>query len=99
MVMPTKATKRSRKMTMIDVTMRNAIAIIVLNRPERLATNPMPPPFATLRALPSFPPDRIRQLRRDGMLENDFTSRVRIKGEENMMPLVQFTRAPALVST
>jgi methylglutaconyl-CoA hydratase len=34
MSMPAKTTKRSRKTTMLDVTMRNAIAIVVLNRPD-----------------------------------------------------------------
>jgi methylglutaconyl-CoA hydratase len=34
MSMPAKTTKRSRKTTMIDVTIRNAIAIVVLNRPD-----------------------------------------------------------------
>jgi methylglutaconyl-CoA hydratase len=32
--MPAKTTKRARKTTMIDVTMRNAIAIVVLDRPD-----------------------------------------------------------------
>jgi methylglutaconyl-CoA hydratase len=34
MSMPAKTTKRSRKTTTIDVTIRNAIAIVVLNRPD-----------------------------------------------------------------
>ncbi len=34
MTMRAKATKRARKTTMVDVTMRNAIAIVVMNRPE-----------------------------------------------------------------
>jgi methylglutaconyl-CoA hydratase len=34
MSMPAKTTKRARKTTMIDVTMRNAIAIVVLDRPD-----------------------------------------------------------------
>ncbi len=34
MAMPAKAKKRARKTPMIDVTIRNAIAIIVLNRPD-----------------------------------------------------------------
>jgi MoaA/NifB/PqqE/SkfB family radical SAM enzyme len=65
-----------------------------LQRPESPATPAMPPPFAELRALPSLPPDKIRQLRRDGMLENDFTSRLRIKGENSFLPPVQLTREP-----
>ena len=72
---------------------------IVLQRPDRLAGAPMPPPFDELRALPSLPPDTIRQLRREGKLENDFTSRVRIKGEENLMPPIQLTREPVFATT
>ena len=34
MSMPAKTTKRSRKAIVIDVTLRNAIAIVVLNRPD-----------------------------------------------------------------
>ena len=34
MSMPAKTTKRARKTTVIDVTMRNAIAIVVLDRPD-----------------------------------------------------------------
>jgi hypothetical protein len=58
----------------------------------------MPPPFAELRALPSLPPDKIRQLRREGLLENDFTSNVRIRGESTFMPPVQLTREPAFTA-
>ena len=58
----------------------------------------MPPPFAELRALPSLPPDKIRQLRREGLLENDFTSNVRIKGETIFTPPVQLTREPAFAA-
>ena len=61
-------------------------------RPERLSETTMPPPFDELRALPSLPPDTVRQLRRDGLLQNDWTSRVRIKGEEKFMPLTAITR-------
>jgi hypothetical protein len=64
----------------------------------RAPVHTMPPPFAELRALPSLPPDKIRQLRRDGMLENDFTSNVRIKGEDLFMPPVQLTREPVLTA-
>ncbi len=67
---------------------------LVLERPERLSVPAMPPPFAELRALPSLPPDTIRQLRREGALENDWTSRLRIKGEENLMPPIQISREP-----
>lgn len=66
---------------------------IVLQRPERAAPT-MPPPFDELRALPSLPPDTIRKLRREGLLVNDFTSRVRVKGEEDFLPPVQLTREP-----
>ena len=58
----------------------------------------MPPPFAELRALPSRPPDKIRQLRREGLLENDFTSNVRIRGADIFMPPVQFTREPVFAA-
>jgi len=66
---------------------------IELHRPERLS-GVMPPPFAELRALPSLPPDKIRELRRQGLLENDWTSSVRIKGEDTFMPPIQLTREP-----
>src|SRR6266550_388701 len=72
---------------------------IVLQRPDRLSDAPMPPPFDELRALPSLPPDTIRRLRREGMLENDWTSRVRIKGEENLMPPIKLTREPVFATT
>jgi len=72
---------------------------IVLHRPERLNDAPMPPPFDELRALPSLPPDTIRQLRHEGKLENDWTSRVRIKGEANLMPPIQLTREPVFATT
>jgi hypothetical protein len=58
----------------------------------------MPPPFAELRGLPSLPPDKIRELRRAGLLENDFTSMVRIKGEDVFMPPIQLTREPVLTA-
>jgi MoaA/NifB/PqqE/SkfB family radical SAM enzyme len=70
---------------------------IVLERPHRSNAD-MPPPFDELRALPSLPPDTIRQLRRDGLLENDWTSRVRIKGEKSFMPPVQLTREPVFAT-
>jgi hypothetical protein len=70
---------------------------IELHRPERLS-GVMPPPFAELRALPSLPPDKIRQLRREGMLENDWTSSVRIKGEDTFMPPIQLTREPVFAA-
>jgi MoaA/NifB/PqqE/SkfB family radical SAM enzyme len=70
---------------------------IELRRPERLS-GVMPPPFAELRALPSLPPDKIRQLRRAGMLENDWTSSVRIKGEDTFMPPIQLTREPVFAT-
>jgi len=48
----------------------------------------MPPAFDELRKLPSLPPDKIRALRREGMLLNDWTSRIRIKGSPNLeMPI------------
>ena len=58
----------------------------------------MPPPFAELRALPSRPADKIRQLRREGLLENDFTSNVSIRGADIFMPPVQFTREPVFAA-
>jgi MoaA/NifB/PqqE/SkfB family radical SAM enzyme len=70
---------------------------IELHRPERLS-GMMPPPFAELRALPSLPPDKIRQLRREGLLENDWTSSVRIKGEDTFMPPIQLTREPVFAT-
>lgn len=70
---------------------------IELHRPERLS-GVMPPPFAELRALPSLPPDKIRELRRQGLLENDWTSSVRIKGEDSFMPPIQLTREPVFVT-
>jgi len=69
-----------------------------LQRPERLRAAPLPPPFAELRELPSLPPDTIRRLRRENQLENDWTSRVRIKGAGLLVPLVELTRRPALVA-
>ncbi len=69
-----------------------------LTRPERLHGASLPPPFAELRALPSLPPDAIRQLRRADRLENDWTSRVCIKGAEPFLPLVELTREPALAA-
>jgi hypothetical protein len=71
---------------------------IQLHRPDRAQAPSMPPPFADLRALPSLPPDKIRELRRAGMLENDFTSLVRIKGEDTHMPPVQLTREPVFAT-
>lgn len=70
---------------------------IELRRPRRI-NDVMPPPFAELRALPSLPPDKIRQLRREGRLEHDWTSRLRIKGEETFMPPIQLTREPVLAT-
>lgn len=58
----------------------------------------MPPPFDELRALPSLPPDRIRQLRREGMIDKDWTSRLRVKGGEDFMPLVHLTREPVVAA-
>jgi hypothetical protein len=71
---------------------------IKLHPPKREQVRSMPPPFAELRALPSLPPDKIRELRRAGMLENDFTSNVRIKGEDTYMPPVQLTREPVFAT-
>jgi MoaA/NifB/PqqE/SkfB family radical SAM enzyme len=71
---------------------------IELHRPDRAQVRSMPPPFAELRALPSLPPDKIRELRRAGMLENDFTSNVRIRGEDTYMPPVQLTREPVFAT-
>jgi MoaA/NifB/PqqE/SkfB family radical SAM enzyme len=63
----------------------------VLQRPQRINVS-MPPPFHELRALPSLPPDSIRKLRREGMIDNDWTSRLRVKGRENFTPLIHLTR-------
>jgi len=71
---------------------------VELQRPERASSAAMPPPFDELRALPSLPPDKIRELRRRGLLVNDWTSRVRIKGEENLMPPIQLTREPVFAA-
>ncbi|HEY5074781.1 MAG TPA: hypothetical protein VII34_08805, partial [Pyrinomonadaceae bacterium] len=71
---------------------------IELRRPQRAQVRVMPPPFVELRALPSLPPDQIRRLRREGLLENDFTSNVRIKGEDIFMPPVQLTREPVFAA-
>ncbi|HKP37017.1 MAG TPA: radical SAM protein [Pyrinomonadaceae bacterium] len=51
----------------------------------------MPPSFEELRKLPSLPPDKVRALRREGMLLNDWTSRIRIKGSQNLEMLVPIT--------
>jgi hypothetical protein len=37
-------------------------------------------------------------LRREGMLENDWTSSVRIKGEDTFMPPIQLTREPVFAT-
>lgn len=72
----------------------------VLRRPERASdAQAMPPEFHTLRALPSLPPDKIRQLRRENLLEDDWTSRVRIRGEENLLPPVKLTRDPVAATS
>jgi MoaA/NifB/PqqE/SkfB family radical SAM enzyme len=62
----------------------------IVQRPARDPAASMPPPFTTLRALPSVPPDIIRGLRKAALLEKDYTSRVRIKSEgaENHMVTV-----------
>lgn len=56
---------------------------VTLNRPLKRSVTTDLPTLQDLLAMPSFPPDRILELRKQGMLENDFTSRVRIK-EENV---------------
>lgn len=63
----------------------------VLRRPQHV-DSPMPPPFAELRQLPSLPPNTIRRLRREGMIENDWTSRLRINGLANTTAPIQLTR-------
>lgn len=63
----------------------------VLRRPIRIKAT-MPPPYHELRQLPSLPPDKIRELRRKGMIENDWTSWLRIKGQEQSMPIIRLTR-------
>lgn len=70
---------------------RNRTRGFVLRCPPR--QNPsIPPSFHELRKLPSLPADKIRQLRRNGMLENDWTSRLTIKDGKLSSPLVQLTR-------
>lgn len=63
-----------------------------LRRPRRGAAHEMPPHFAEFRRMPSLPPEETRRLRTEGLLENDFTSSLRIKGPA-AQPLVSITRA------
>ena len=63
---------------------------LTLQRPPRESEPTMPPPFSELRALPSLPADEIRKLRREGRLENDFTSRLRIKGDLDTKSIAAF---------
>jgi MoaA/NifB/PqqE/SkfB family radical SAM enzyme len=70
----------------------------VLRRPESASVAAMPPAFHELRAMPSLPPDTIRQLRRENRLQDDWTSRVRIQGEESLLPPVKLTRERATVA-
>jgi MoaA/NifB/PqqE/SkfB family radical SAM enzyme len=62
-----------------------------IKRPQR-ATLSSPPGIHELRKLPSMPPDKIRQLRQEGKIENDWTSSLRIKSAETTVALVRLTR-------
>jgi hypothetical protein len=64
---------------------------IRLRKPPRRAEHPMPPAFTEFRKMPSLPPDETRRLRGEGLLENDFTSMLTIKGQA-AQPLVAITR-------
>lgn len=60
-----------------------------LRRPDALTIAPLPS-AAELRALPSLPPATVRELRKAGLIENDFTSRTL-----NPTNLVILSRVPA----
>jgi MoaA/NifB/PqqE/SkfB family radical SAM enzyme len=62
-----------------------------LRRPPSKAAQPMPPAFKEFRQMPSLPPDETRRLRGEGLLENDFTSMLTVKGQA-AQPLVAITR-------
>lgn len=62
-----------------------------LRRPRGGAGPAMPPAFSEFRKMPSMPPDETRRLRREGLLENDFTSTLRVKGQA-AEPLIAITR-------
>jgi hypothetical protein len=57
-----------------------------LRKPAPQEKRVLPPPFCTLRSLPSLPVEEVRRLRREGRLENDFTSLLRVKGAEATAP-------------
>lgn len=62
-----------------------------LRRPPRRAERPMPPAFKEFRQMPSLPPEETRRLRGEGLLENDFTSLLTVKGQA-AQPLIAITR-------
>lgn len=64
---------------------------IRLRKPPRRADPPMPPSFAEFRKMPSLPPEETRRLRGEGLLENDFTSLLTVKGQA-AQPLIAITR-------
>ncbi|HVF90600.1 MAG TPA: radical SAM protein [Blastocatellia bacterium] len=63
-----------------------------LRRPPREIATMTPPSFKDLRDLPSIPPDLTRKLRREGRLNNDYTSLLRIDGN-TVTDLIQLTKA------
>jgi MoaA/NifB/PqqE/SkfB family radical SAM enzyme len=60
-----------------------------VRRPPRQTAAGMPPPFQELRALPSMTPDEIRRARREGKLENDFSSRLRLKRSRTALQILE----------
>ena len=56
-----------------------------IRRPKETERRSMPPPFSELRAMPSLPPDTIRKLRAEGRIENDWTSRARVTGDDGLI--------------
>jgi len=58
---------------------------VAIRRPKETEPRSMPPPFRELRAMPSLPPDTIRKLRAEGKIENDWTSRARVTGEDGLI--------------
>jgi MoaA/NifB/PqqE/SkfB family radical SAM enzyme len=62
-----------------------------LRRPRGGDGPSMPPAFSEFRKMPSLPPEETRRLRGEGLLENDFTSMLAIRGQ-SAQPLVAITR-------
>ena len=58
--------------------LRRSKQSFVLQRPQQQYRT-LPPNFQELRQSPSLPPDQVRQLRSDGMIENDWSSKLRVK--------------------